>query len=108
MKLVDYLDVTREQVQEANPGGVGCICKLCGNLKELEDTWIMSLATFFHPGGLCRSLPLDQQLHFKNGDFEIILYTFLVTIIQLTYTYPNHSFQNFTKKIYVEPQKHKN
>lgn len=50
--FVDYLDVTREQVQEANHGGVGCICTLCGKLKELEDTWIMRLGTFFHPGGL--------------------------------------------------------
>ena len=29
----------------------------------------------------------------KNDDFEIILYTFLGTIIQLTYTYPNNFFR---------------
>ena len=50
--LVDYLDVTKEQVQEADHGGVGCTCTLCGKLKEKEDTWIMRLGTFFHPGGL--------------------------------------------------------
>jgi hypothetical protein len=47
---------------------------------------------------LRRSLPFDQQIHFKNDDFEIIIYTYLGTLIQLTYAYPNHFFSNFTKK----------
>jgi hypothetical protein len=39
-----------------------------------------------------------EQIHFKNYDFEIILYTFLGNIIQLSYTYPNDFFKDFTKK----------
>ena len=49
--LIDYLDVTFNQVQEENHGGVGCTCTLCRKLKELEDTWMMRLGTFYHPGG---------------------------------------------------------
>ena len=48
--------------------------------------------TFKHEKVICRSLPLDQQIYFINDDFEIILYIFLGTIIQLNYTYPNHFF----------------
>ena len=50
--LLDFMDVTMEQVTEENHGGVGCVCTLCEKLKSLEDTWIMRLGTFFHPGGL--------------------------------------------------------
>ena len=50
--LIDFLDVTLQQVQQANHGGVGCVCTLCRKLKNLEDTWMMRLGTFYHPGGL--------------------------------------------------------
>ena len=50
--LIDFLDVTLEQVQQANHGGVGCVCTLCRKLKNLEDTWMMRLGTFYHRGGL--------------------------------------------------------
>ena len=50
--LIDFLDVTLEQVQQENHGGVGCVCTLCRKLKNLEDTWMMRLGTFYHPGGL--------------------------------------------------------
>jgi hypothetical protein len=50
--LLDFMDVTMEQVTAENHGGVGCVCTLCEKLKSLEDTWIMRLGTFFHPGGL--------------------------------------------------------
>ena len=38
MTLIDYMDVTFNQVLEANHEGVGCICTLCRKLKDLEDT----------------------------------------------------------------------
>ena len=47
--LVDFLDVTEEEVNIARHGGVGCLCDLC---KKLEDSWIMRLGTFYFPGGL--------------------------------------------------------
>ena len=50
--LLDYLDVDEGQVQEEGHGGVGCECKLCGKLKNIEDDWIMRLGTFYYPGGL--------------------------------------------------------
>ena len=50
--LVDYLDVTKEEVNIARHGGVGCLCDLCKKLKKLEDSWIMRLGTFYFPGGL--------------------------------------------------------
>ena len=50
--LLDYLDVEEQQVQDAGHGGVGCLCNLCGKLKNLEDDWIMRLGTFYYPGGL--------------------------------------------------------
>ena len=33
--LLDFMDVT--EVQTAQHGGVGCVCQLCKQLKELED-----------------------------------------------------------------------
>ena len=50
--LLDYMDVTQEEVQHAGHGGVGCECGLCGALKNKEDDWIMRLGTFYYPGGL--------------------------------------------------------
>ena len=44
--LLDYMDVTEEQVQTEQHGGVGCVCQLCKKLKELEDNWIMKLGCF--------------------------------------------------------------
>jgi hypothetical protein len=41
-----------------------------------------------------RSLPLDQQIHFKDDDFEIILYTFIGNIIsfkKLQLFFPNEN-----------------
>ena len=50
--LVDYLDVTMEEVTDAGHGGIGCMCELCDQLKDIEDDWIMKLGTFYYPGGL--------------------------------------------------------
>ena len=50
--LVDFLDVTEEEVNIARHGGVGCLCDQCKKLKKLEDSWIMRLGTFYFPGGL--------------------------------------------------------
>ena len=36
VNLIDFFDVTMEQVQEANHGRVGCVCALCAKLKNLE------------------------------------------------------------------------
>jgi hypothetical protein len=57
---------------------------------------------------LGHSLPLDQQIHFKNDDFKSILYIFLGTIIKFVCTYPDHFCKKFTKKNYFYPKKHKN
>ena len=45
--LLDFMDVTPEQVREEGFGGVGCVCTLCGRLKNKEDAWIMRLGSFF-------------------------------------------------------------
>ena len=50
--LLDYMDVTEEEVRKENHGGVGCMCCLCQRLKILDAEWIMKLGTFYHPGGL--------------------------------------------------------
>ena len=42
--LLDYMHATEEQVSTAQHGGVGCVCQLCKQLKELEDNWIIKLA----------------------------------------------------------------
>ena len=46
------MDVTPEQVRDLVHGGVGCVCTLCGRLKNKEDAWIMSFGSFLHPGGI--------------------------------------------------------
>jgi hypothetical protein len=50
--LVDFLDVTNEEVNIARHGRVGCLCDLCKKLKKMEDSLIMRLGTFSFPGGL--------------------------------------------------------
>ena len=52
--LLDFMDVTMNQVNEENHGGVGCVCKLCEKLKGLEDNWIRRLVTFFSVEDLTR------------------------------------------------------
>ena len=58
--LLDYLDVTEGEVREAKHGGLGCMCQLCKKLKNMEDSWIMKLGCFYHPGGL------NKRDEFKN------------------------------------------
>ena len=50
--LLESMDVTREEVQRAQHGGVCCGGQLCNHLKYIEDEWIMKLGTFYYPGGL--------------------------------------------------------
>ena len=49
--LVDYMDVTKEEVARGMHCGVGCMCSLCQKLKEKEYSWIMKLGTFYYPTG---------------------------------------------------------
>ena len=50
--LFDYLDVDEGQVQKEGHRGVGCECKLCEKLKNIEDDWIIRLGPFYYPGGV--------------------------------------------------------
>ena len=36
--LVDFMDVTKEEVNIDRHGGVCCLCDLCKTLKKLEDS----------------------------------------------------------------------
>ena len=63
--LLDYMDVTEEQVQTAQHGGVGCVCELCRKLKNLEDNWIMKLGTFYHPFGLNKRDEIKNKVRSK-------------------------------------------
>ena len=63
--LLDYMDVTEEEVQTAQHGGVGCVCSLCRKLKNLEDNWIMKLGCFYHPGGLNKRDEIKNKVRSK-------------------------------------------
>ena len=63
--LVDYLDVTEQGVREAGHGGLGCLCQLCKKLKNLEDSWIMKLGCFYHPGGLNKRDEIKNKVRIK-------------------------------------------
>ena len=63
--LLDYIDVTEEEVHDAEHGGVGCVCKLCRKLKNLEDNWIMKLGCFYHPGGLNKRDEIKNKVRSK-------------------------------------------
>ena len=63
--LLDYMDVTEEEVQTAQHGGVGCICSLCKKLKNLEDNWIMKLGCFYHPAGLNKRDEIKNKVRSK-------------------------------------------
>ena len=63
--LLDYLDVTEEQVQAAQHGGVGCVCDLCKKLKTMEDNWIMKLGSFYHPFGLNKRDEIKSKVRSK-------------------------------------------
>jgi hypothetical protein len=63
--LLDCMDVTEEEVQAAQHGGVGCVCTLCRKLKNLEDQWIMKLGCFYHPGGLNKRDEIKNKVRSK-------------------------------------------
>ena len=63
--LLDYMDVTEEEVQGAQHGGVGCVCTLCRKLKNLEDNWIMKLGCFYHPHGLNKRDEIKNKVRSK-------------------------------------------
>ena len=50
--LLDYFDVTLEQTVYEKHGGIGCLCKLCDKLKDIENTWIMKIGSYYYPAGL--------------------------------------------------------
>ena len=62
--LLESMDVTREEVQRAQHGGVGCECQLCNHLKYIEDEWIMKLGKFYYPGGLNKR---DEIKNWREG-----------------------------------------
>ena len=63
--LLDYMDVTEEEVLAVKHGGVGCICPLCRKLKNLEDNWIMKLGCFYHPHGLNKRDEIKSKVRSK-------------------------------------------
>ena len=51
--IVDHYDTSEEKLEEANHvGGVGCRCRECQRLKDVEDKWICRMGTFNPPHGL--------------------------------------------------------
>ena len=72
LTLLDYMDVTGEELQQAgHKGGPGCICKLCAKLKRLEDRWIMKVGSYFYPSGLNSRDEIQQKARteHKKGNF---------------------------------------
>ena len=72
LTLLDYMDVTGEELQQAgHKGGPGCICKLCAKLKRLEDGWIMKVGSYFYPSGLNSRDEIQQKARteHKKGNF---------------------------------------
>ena len=60
--LLDYMDVTETESQNAKHGGVGCLCKLCDKLKDIENKWVMTLGCFYFPGGLNSREELKRKI----------------------------------------------
>ena len=56
------MGVTKEEVQHAGHGWVGCECGLCGVLKNKKDDWIMKLGTFYYPGGLNKREEIKKKV----------------------------------------------
>ena len=51
MTLVDYMDVTKEELREAgHVKGPKCRCEQCMKLKDIEDRWILKMGTFYGEG----------------------------------------------------------
>ena len=65
VNILDCLDVTEEEVQAAQHGGVGCVCSLCRKLKNLEDQWIRRLGCFYHPGGMNKRDEIKSKVRSK-------------------------------------------
>ena len=49
--LVDYMDVSPEDLMRAgHGGGAKCRCRECDKLKDLEDKFILRMGTFYGDG----------------------------------------------------------
>ena len=61
------MDLTKEELQAAKHKlGPGCMCDLCNRLKNLEDSWILKLGTFFWPHGLNTRDEVKQKVRTGN------------------------------------------
>ena len=66
--IIDHYDTTEEKLEEANHiGGVGCRCRECQKLKDVEDKWICRMGTFNPPHGLNTRNALSRKPYSKNG-----------------------------------------
>ena len=51
--LIDYIDVSKENlIKVGHEKGAKCRCSECNRLKDLEDSWILRMGTFYGDGAL--------------------------------------------------------
>ena len=51
--LIDFFDTTREQLIKAkHVSGAKCKCSECEKLKELQNSWILKVGSFYGSSGL--------------------------------------------------------
>ena len=63
--LVDYFDVTEEKLSRVgHEPGPKCRCEACSELKNLEDTWILKMGTFYGTWGLNERDEIQSKTRF--------------------------------------------
>ena len=60
--LLDYMDVTDEELSEA-----GHKKGLCSKLKDLEDRWILKMGTFYGEGALNSRNEIQSKTRYNWG-----------------------------------------
>ena len=66
--LIDYIDVSQDDLQKAgHVKGPKCWCSECNRLKDLEDSWILKLGTFYGDSGLNTRDEIQSKTRYKWG-----------------------------------------
>ena len=64
--LINFFDTTREQlIKEKHVSGAKCKCSECEKLKELENSWILKVGSFYGSSGLSSRNEIKRKTRSK-------------------------------------------
>ena len=73
--LIDHMDVTEDELDKAgHVAGPKCRCNQCEKLKNIEDKWILRMATFYGEGPLNTRDEIQSKTRYNWGGGETLGY----------------------------------